>query len=83
MFELHFVMFGLSRISSTTDSVAKYINFQNFRTFNFRTFNFRTKIFGRNFYRFRTISDNISDILKQVNKISEIYDLIPWVPDSL
>ena len=53
-----------------------YINFQNFWTFNFRTFNFRTKIFGGNYYRFRTISDKISDIFKQVNKISDIYDLI-------
>ena len=43
---------------------SKYINFQNFRTFNFRTFNFWTKIFGRNYYRYRTISD----IFKQINK---------------
>ena len=57
-------------------ALRKYINFQNFRTFNFRTFYFRTKIFGRNFYRFRTILDQISDDLKQVNKISDIYDLI-------
>ena len=53
-----------------------YINFQNFRMFNFRTFNFQTKIFGRNYYRFRTISDKISDIFKQVNKTSDICDLI-------
>ena len=54
----------------------KYINFQNFRRFNFRRFNFRTKIFGRNYHRFRTISDKITDIFKQVNEISDIYDLI-------
>ena len=50
-----------------------YFKFQIFGPINFGHFIFGHKNFGRNFLKFRTISDKISDKFQNWEKISDVF----------